>query len=290
MRTFLPGGRWSSVLAALLWLIPLGCHTDSLTDEYETRPRPEWQRRFGYFSVGLARADFFGDVKGVDGGTGVTVYAPPMIPVSFAAVAGAVVTGIVGGAVEARIRDELSEEGFEVDPDPELTSGFMESTLHDIGNTMLTTEGMKSGVSDSRRRYVSDFSVDLSVSHTVHNDLAYGGDLEFTSWLLGVRLAGPRRYRPRYYACGGVGWHSLDCDLRPDADVFGPYAGGGLELFVSENTALGLEYRAVFFFGEDGDGIPVLPPEERKLPPPDNGPLRTGEPRSRRQTSLTDLP
>ncbi len=205
-----------------------GCYLLAPTGQYADDARPQWERKFGYFSAGIiAYADFFGEIDGVGPGTGVTFYMPPGAPVALALAL------------------------------PTLALGDFELTAFAVDGLLKKTPLGISGVSEPSRRYLSDFSVDLSFSYSRHEDLAYGGALDYTSLLIGIRLAGPRNRVPRYYLCGGVGLHGFRYDRRPDALVFGPYWGFGLENFVTETCALGLEYRMHFYFGDDEAGVPV---------------------------------
>ena len=191
---------------------------------------PSWQGGFGYASIGpVVHADFFGEIKGLEPGRGFTVTVPPFAPAVFVFYAIAVVDVLEGGdgAGFDILADAVGEEAF--------TSGFR----------------------DPSRRYISDFSIDLSLAGSRHEDRDFGGSLDYRCILLGVRLGGPRRYIPRYYFSGGLGWFDFDYDNRPDAGVAGPYWGVGLELFHGPNLALGVDYKAHYYFGNDDEGEPV---------------------------------
>ena len=191
---------------------------------------PSWYGGFGYASLGaVVHADFFGQIKGLDSGSGFTVTVPPLAPAVFVFYAIAVADVLEGGdgAGFDLLADAAGEEAF--------TSGFRDPT----------------------RRYISDFSIDLSFATSRHQDRDFGGSLDYWSILLGVRLAGPRRYVPRYYFSGGLGWYSFDYDNRPNAGVPGPYWGAGLELFHGPHLALGVDYKFHYYFGDDDAGVPV---------------------------------
>jgi hypothetical protein len=116
-----------------------------------------------------------------------------------------------------------------------------------------------SGMRDSSRFLISDFSFDFSFSGSVHQDERFGGDLDYGAAMIGVRFGGPRHYVPRYYISTGWGLYNLQYDApqRADAMVDGPYLGFGLELFPEETVSVGVEYRMHFYFGDDEAGEPL---------------------------------
>jgi hypothetical protein len=204
-----------------------GCYLPPPPEQY-ARPggAADWQGGFGRASIGaVVQADFFGKVDGIGDGTGFAIDLPPFAPVAL------VLTGI--------------------DIAVALEGGNMGVSY------MVGEEAWQSGFSDPTRYVVSDFSMDFGFSLTTHDDEAFGGKLDYTSVMLGVRLAGPRRYVPRYYLTGGWGWYDFDFDSRPDADVHGPYAGAGLEVMPNRNLSLAVDYKAHFYFGEDDMGVPM---------------------------------
>jgi hypothetical protein len=195
----------------------------------QANPLERVRERFGRVGVGVVgHASFFGDVGGLSSGTGVVVDIPPLVPINT--------VSYLGWAAMAQGAPSFLEE-------------LREQTL--------TAEAVQSGVTFPYRRYVSEFSLDLSVSDTAHRDESFGGELDYTGVMIGVRLGGPRYRVPRYYVCGGFGWFDFDYDNRPDAGVPGPYVGAGLEVFPRENLSLALDWRGHFYFGEDDAGAPV---------------------------------
>ncbi len=188
---------------------------------------PEPDGSFGYISAGfIARADFHGEINGIEPGTGgtVTFTLAPGILVGFLAIAAALAAG---GAPSG------------------LALGGPEGGMWD------------SGFSDPERVVISEFSVDFTFSGTHHRDRDYGGSLDYSAFLLGVRLGGPRRYSPRYYFTGGWGVYGFNYDNRPDAHVHGPYIGGGLEIFADPSVTVGVDYKAHYFIGDDDAGVLV---------------------------------
>ncbi len=238
---------------ALAWNLP-GCYVTRSGME----PAGEYQRRqtdrFGYCAVGvIPYSHFFGNVRGLSPGEGVTIYFPPLVPVQYAAVfAAAAVVAAPLAALEAAFTGEVSEDSVEL---------FHEAA-GELAEEIITPESTRSGfegaLSDVTYDILSDFSFDMALNISRHTDDDYGGALNYTGLLLGVRLAGPRRYVPRYYVCGGLGWYWFDYENRPDASVPGPYAGVGAEFFTpGDPMAFGIEYRANFYFGDDEAGVPV---------------------------------
>ncbi len=204
-----------------------GCYLPPPPEQY-ARPggAADWQGGFGRASIGaVVRADFFGNVDGLGSGTGFSIDLPPFAPVALALTCIDIAAALDGVDV-----------GLSYAVGPEV---------------------WQSGISDPTRYVVSDFSMDFSFSRTTHRDLAFGGGLDYTSVMLGVRLAGPRRYVPRYYITGGWGWYDFDYDARTDADVHGPYVGAGLEVLPTRALSIALDYKAHFYFGDDDAGVPV---------------------------------
>ena len=250
----LPVGRPAGVCAALL-VASCGCYvyvpTAACTGRIDAPPRPvhgpeQFYGGFGYIALGYtAYADFFGNVTGLEPGTGLTVTVPPLVPASFVLAAGAV-------AWDAMMLCAAAEGGGGdvplIDPAAVL-AGCAEAG------------GFLAGVADPSRHIISEFSMDLSYSWSTHRDRTAGGELTYQALLLGVRLGGPRQYVPRYYICGGYGYFVFDYEAAPparyDAYVGGPYWGAGLELFPGPNASLGIEFKMHFYFGDDESGTPV---------------------------------
>lgn len=216
------------ILAGCLAVAPY----ETRTDRYVERVAPAPPGGFGYLSIGaIARADFFGNVDGLEPGTGGTV----TFPLSEGVLAVAAVTVLlVAAAVAAEGELDLSGLGG---PSREGT--------------------WDSGISDPSRVVISECSFDFTMSRTWHEDKLFGGQLDYFAFLLGMRLGGPRRYVPRYYFSGGYGFYSFGYDNRPDARVTGPYVGGGLEVFADPGMTLGLDYKVHYYFGDDEEGDPV---------------------------------
>ncbi len=214
-------------------LLGAGCYLLAPPGSYEGYAPPHWRGGFGYASAGaIAHARFFGEITGLEPGTGVTFTVPPLAPAAF------VLTTVMFVA--------------------ELEAGGSGDLTGAVAGTF-GKEAYLSGVSDPSKQYISDFSIDLSFSLARHRDSAFGGSLTYTAWLLGVRLAGPRRYVPRYYLTGGWGWYGFQYDspARANAAIGGPYWGFGLEMFPGPRLALGVEYKMHFYFGSDEAGVPV---------------------------------
>ncbi len=239
--------------AALAWNLS-GCYLTRSgmepAGEYQSRQTD----RFGYSAVGvIPYSHFFGNVRGLSPGEGVTIYFPPLVPVQYVGVfAVAAVVTLPLAALEAALTGEVSEDSVQL----------FQETAEGLVEEMITLESTRSGfggaLSDVTYDILSDFSFDMAINFSRHTDDDYGGALNYTGILLGVRLAGPRRYVPRYYVCGGLGWYWFDFDNRPDASVPGPYVGVGAEFFTpGDAMVLGIEYRANFYFGDDEAGDPV---------------------------------
>jgi hypothetical protein len=231
-------------MAGLVFLgaAPSGCYWATPPDQYGTYPSARARRRpvppkiydgFGYFSVGgVAHAKFFGEIEGVDSGTGFTITVPPIFPVAFACVATALVLDVANEG-QGNLADAVS--AFD---DPAI---------------------WRSGIIDPAHHVISDFSLDLSYSSTTHCDTAFGGSLDYDAIMIGVRFGGPRRFVPRYYLMVGYGRYSFSYSSieRANASINGLYWGGGLELFLASPLALGVDYKVHHYFGDDDDGQPV---------------------------------
>jgi hypothetical protein len=223
---------------ALAAFLCAGCFT---IIPYQTREGDQLKRfepapveGFGSFSVGyVTRADFLGNVDGLGTGSGLTT----TIPLSEGILAVAFVTVLLVAVAAA-------SDGSHVD-------------LGGVGPGGGSSSDWHSGVSDQSREIISDLSFDFTISRTWFEDEQFGGDLDYFAFLFGVRLGGPRRYKPRYYFTGGYGYYSFGYDNRPDARVTGPYLGGGLEWFPDSSVALGLDYKVHYYFGDDEAGVPV---------------------------------
>jgi hypothetical protein len=223
----------AAVLVSIVSFAASGCYVLAPPSRYEGYRAPSWCGGFGYASIGyLVHADFFGNIEGVDSGTGLAITVPPLAPAAFVLTAVVVAVELEGGG------------------GGDLTAAVIDS---------LPEETVLSGWSDPNRVYISDFSVDLTYSTSRHDDLDHGGSLEYSAWLVGLRLAGPRRYLPRYYLSGGWGFYDLEYDAaaRADADVGGPYLGLGFEILANPNVAFAIEYKSHFYFGDDDAGVPL---------------------------------
>lgn len=205
-----------------------GC--DPRDPSEETGPLNSYRLRFGRVGVGVVgHAGFFGEVGGLSSGSGIVIDIPPLVPVYTVTYLG---WAMAAGGEAPRFMEELREQ-------------------------LLSTKALQDGVSVPYGRYISDFALDLSVSDTLHRDKAFGGELDYTALMIGVRLGGPRYRVPRYYVRGGFGWFDFDYDNRPDAGLPGPYVGAGLEVFPNERLSLAIDWRGHFFFGDDDSGAPV---------------------------------
>jgi hypothetical protein len=219
-------GALAAAIAAIAF--GAGCYLPPPPEQY-ARPggAADWQGGFGRASIGaVVRADFFGKIDGLGSGTGFSIDLPPFAPVALALAC------------------------------VDIAAAF-EGANNTAFSSIAGEEVWQSGISDPTRYVVSDFSMDFSFSRTTHRDLYFGGGLDYTSVMLGVRLAGPRRYVPRYYITGGWGWYDFAYDARPDAGVTGPYVGAGLEVLPNRSLSLAVDYKAHFYFGDDDDGVPV---------------------------------
>ena len=189
---------------------------------------------FGYLSAGLvARADLYGEIDGIEPGTGATVTFPLAPGMLYVALVAALVVAAAEGGVDLDLSGLDSSGG----PGGE--------------------EIWHSGMSDPSHVVISELSFDFTFTGTHHRDSLEGGYLDYTAFLVGMRLGGPRRYVPRYYACGGWGWYGLRYDNRTEAHVTGPYVGGGLELFADPRITFGVDYKVHYCIGEDEEGEPV---------------------------------
>ena len=138
-------------------------------------------------------------------------------------------------------------------------------TMEEVAGAVMPPESTRWGISRPEAEFISEASIELGLSHTRHDDEESGGSLNYTSLILGARLAGPRFKVPRIYVNGGFGWHWFEYDNRPDASVPGPYVGVGAEFFTRQEffstllrySSTTIEYRASFYFGEDEAGVPV---------------------------------
>ena len=216
-------------------LIHAGCRVEAAPPAGAPPPRL-WAGAFGYLSGGVvARSEFFGDVKGVEPGTGLTFTVPPLAPATFALTT-VVVLGLAGGG-----------------------DGEVFGLYGVMGEPAIWT----SGVSDASKEIISDLSFDLNFSWSDHHDATYNDTMSFTAVSLGARIGGARRWIPRFYFCGGWGWYGLDFEApaRTDAYPSGPYWAAGAEFFVNGAPgaygALGIEYREHYFLGDDTAGNPI---------------------------------
>jgi hypothetical protein len=207
--------------------------------DYVRRVVPQTPERFGSFSTGvIARADFYGNIDGLEPGYGGTA--------TFPLTEGVVMTAAVVVIIAAVAIAMAGGEG-----------GDLGNLGGDWGGGSWDVDDWHSGVGDPSREIISELSFDFTFSGTRHRDRLAGGDLDYFAFLLGMRLGGPRRYVPRYYLSGGWGVYSFNYDNRPYARVTGPYVGAGLEWFAEPNVSAGLDYKVHYYFGDDDSGVPV---------------------------------
>jgi hypothetical protein len=224
-----------------------GCYTTQAPDVTDGVYSTRYSKPFGHVSAGIVPyTSFFGGIEGVDSGMGFSCYMPPLLPVQTVGLVGYVLAPVVAvgaiiageGDTAAAVLDSWDDFGVLASIDPRA--------------------GQHDALRDVTKNVLSDVSMDLGLSVTLHEDLLYGGELVCTSVLLGARFAGPRERRPRVYVCGGFGLYWFDFENRPDATVPGPYAAIGVEhLSARSNTALGLEVRGTLFTGRDDDGATI---------------------------------
>jgi len=208
--------------------------------DYVRRFVPQTPESFGCLSAGaIVHADFYGNVDGLGPGHGGTL----TFPLSEGVVTTAAVVVIVAAVAVA-----LADGGGDLSGLGDFVSAAGDGC---------DADDWHSGFGDPTREIISELSFDFTFSGTRHQDRAFGGKLDYFAFLLGMRLGGPRRYRPRYYLSGGWGVYSFNYDNRPYARVTGPYVGGGLELFPNPDVALGLDYKVHYYFGDDDAGVPV---------------------------------
>ncbi len=150
----------------------------------------DWERGTGYVSGGIVPYAAFPRDTGIDTGYGYSVTMPPLMPVSAA---------VFYALVQIPTGPDMPDEPFE--------------TLFGMGGI--------TGVEDQDRHVISELALDLTFVQTFHNDTTFGGQLEYESWLLGVRLGGPARYVPSYTLTAGWGWHKFEFESRPHARVEG---------------------------------------------------------------------
>lgn len=219
----------TSLLAALALTSVLGCASTGSYSPAGSPPAPAFggvyveEGAFGYASAGwIAYADFFGEVDGLDPGAGfsITLPIPPWLFV-FAALV------IVS---EGDIDLDLQVEGDSADV-------------------------WSSGYAARERGVISEFSMNVTFSSTRHRD-ELGGYLDYDAVLLGARLAGPRWRPVRPYFDAGYGWYFLqyDAPTRAEANIGGPYIGGGVELFAREKLSVSIDARAHLYLGENVTG------------------------------------
>lgn len=185
---------------------------------------------FGYLSYErVVYADFFGEIKDLEPGTGssITLPLPPWL--------------FVFGVLVVLTEGDIDLSGIEM-----VVEGGDPADV------------WASGWADAKRYVVSEFSLDVTFSQSRHSDPP-GDRLDYSALLLGVRLAGPRWRVPRYYVSGGYGWYAFDYSspARADANIGGPYLGLGIELFLTEHISAALDYKMHFYFGEDLLGVLV---------------------------------
>jgi len=221
------------LIAAFVFSGCLGVAPQEVRTEYGVeRMVPGAVEGFGYFSAGVvARADLYGEIDGIEPGTGWTATLP-LAP-------GTLYVALVAVIVVA------AAEGVDLSGVPSFDSGTLDE------------EDWHSGMSDPARIVISELSFDFTFTGTHHRDSLEGGDLDYFAFLVGMRLGGPRRYVPRYYGSAGWGWYAFRYGNRTNADVHGPYIGGGLELFANPGFTAGLDYKVHYYLGDDDEGDPV---------------------------------
>ena len=200
----------------------------------------------------VAHSDFFGEIRGVGPGQGMTLYLPGMAAVQTVMALGTTAVIVVPfAAIEAASGGDGSATG-------QLFGDLFGDLLEEFVTPETIQSGFDGALADVTRNVLTDLSFDLSFTMTEHEDLEHGGYLHYSGLLAGVRGAGARERIPRVYIAGGIGWYSFNYDNRPNAYVFGPYASVGAEFFNPAGwMCLGVEYRAHFYFGEDSTGVPV---------------------------------
>jgi hypothetical protein len=246
----------ATAVPALAAFLAAGCLStapyETREGDYVRRVVPETPSRFGSLSVGIIpRADFYGNIDGLEPGHGATV----TFPLSKGIVASAVVVVIVAALAYA-----LAEGGGGSWSGGGGGGGGWSGSGGGSGGPVSGEEESSfwhSGVGDQSHEIISELSFDFTFSGTRHQDRDFGGKLDYFAFLLGMRLGGPRRYVPRYYLSGGWGVYSFNYDNRAYARVTGPYVGGGLEWFPQPDVALGLDYKVHYYFGDDDAGVPV---------------------------------
>jgi len=209
------GGAVRAAAGLLLLVCASGC--TQLAEDYLL----DWEHGIGYISAGaVVHSRFAGDEKGIEPGTGWSITMPPLLPISGIGVCAVAAIEMEGGG------------------DGSLTTGLA---------PILVAPGLVAGVSDQDRHLVSEFSIDLTFSESWHDDVDFGGRVNYESWLLGFRASGPERYTPSYSFTAGWGWHRLESDSRPDAKAEGPYLGAALQVFLCREVRVMAEMRRHFF-------------------------------------------
>jgi hypothetical protein len=254
---------------ALLGAAP-GCLLLVPPELYAGKERAKWYRGFGYASLGVtAYADFFGEIAGVSPGPGFSVNFPlapgPVLVAGAAALTIAAVASDRGGGGDIRIdigdwvggpsySGGTPGAGGVAAPAPPGVPTAGPPGWRIAPDAWVWSAGL---LDDRRNGLVSDVAFDVTISASGHEDSAAGGSLQYLALLVGARLGGSHAFIPRAYLTGGVGAFSFVYSSRPDANVWGPYVGCGLEWFAGTGAALALDYKAHFYFGEDASGIPV---------------------------------
>ncbi len=234
LRLLVPPALAAFVCAGCLMIVPYETREGDYLRRVEAAPT----EGFGSFSLGyVSRADFYGNVDGLEPGKGFTTTVP--LAKGLLAVAAVTVLLVAVAAAASAGGGDLDLSGLGGG------GGGGDPTM------------WHSGVADQSREIISDLSFDFTLSRTWFRDELFGGELDYFAFLVGMRLGGPRRYVPRYYFTGGYGVYSFGYDNRPDARVTGPYVGGGIEFFPESNVALGLDYKVHYYFGDDDAGVPV---------------------------------
>jgi hypothetical protein len=265
------------VLAVLAAAAP-GCVLLVPPELYASKEQAKWYRGFGYASVGFtAYADFFGEIHDVSPGVGFSANFPlapgPILVAGAAAlVVAAAATGndndirLDFGSGRGDFRLGTSGRGVDVHLDIGNLGGVIPGSPPPVEappgppGWRITPDAWvwSAGLLDDRRKgLVSDAAFDVTISGSFHKDSATGGTLDYWAFLIGVRLGGSHAFIPRAYLTGGVGAFSFVYSSRPDANVWGPYVGCGLEWFAGPGSAVALDYKAHFYFGEDTVGVPV---------------------------------
>lgn len=116
------------------------------------------------------------------------------------------------------------------------SQGGLSGDVGDIFVPLDAPEIWTSGLSGPRP-LLSEVSWELTFEGSEH------GPDEAFRLLAGLKVATNRAGGTRLYGCGGWTWHWLWLAGRDDPRANGPYAGGGVDLFLSEKSSVGLDGR-----------------------------------------------